>query len=121
FDLKLSGGSKPPMIVEVKSVTLVEGGVARFPDAPTARGRSHLDRLAKMTGEGYRCAVLFIALRSDAKRFEPNRKTDPEFAEALINAKSKGVLVKAIRLRVGRRIVSPMGEIPIKLSVRALA
>lgn len=28
--------------VEAKSVTLVEGGVARFPDAPTERGRKHV-------------------------------------------------------------------------------
>ncbi len=121
FDLKLSSGTKPSMIVEVKSVTLVEGCVALFPDAPTTRGRSHLDMLAQLAGKGYRCAVLFMILRSDAKRFEPNRGADPEFAEALVNAKSKGVLVKAVGCRVGRRSVSPMGEIPIKLSISALS
>jgi sugar fermentation stimulation protein A len=32
----------PQCFVEVKSCTLVKNGVARFPDAPTVRGRRHL-------------------------------------------------------------------------------
>ena len=35
----LLGRGDTRCLVEVKSVTLVEGGVALFPDAPTARGR----------------------------------------------------------------------------------
>ncbi|MDH5638787.1 MAG: DNA/RNA nuclease SfsA, partial [Nitrospinota bacterium] len=38
FDLRLDGEGMRPMIVEVKSVTLVKNGVAMFPDAPTKRG-----------------------------------------------------------------------------------
>ncbi len=42
LDFRLSGAAGVCW-VETKSVTLVEEGVARFPDAPTARGRRHLE------------------------------------------------------------------------------
>lgn len=116
FDLELTGGGRRPMLVEVKSVTLVEAGVARFPDAPTLRGASHVETLARLSVSGdYKCAVLFVAQRSDAKRFEPNTATDPEFTRALRTASKSGVNVIAIRCRVGRRRLSMMEAIPVRL------
>ena len=115
FDLALSGKGRPPLIVEIKSVTLVTKGVARFPDAPTARGRSHLDALARLRGEGYRCAVMFVIMRSCARLFTPNHATDPEFCEALLAARAAGVEVHALRLRVGRRKINLMGAVEIDL------
>jgi sugar fermentation stimulation protein A len=41
IDFLLARGRRR-LLVEVKSVTLVEAGCARFPDAPTARGTRHL-------------------------------------------------------------------------------
>ena len=41
FDLLLSKG-ETPCFLEVKSVTLVEGRTAMFPDAPTLRGTRHV-------------------------------------------------------------------------------
>ena len=38
---------------EVKGVTLEEGGVVRFPDAPTERGVKHLHGLSRCVAEGY--------------------------------------------------------------------
>lgn len=116
FDLLLTDTRRPPMIVEIKSVTLVEKGVAKFPDAPTARGRSHLDTLSSFHQDDFRRAVLFIIQRSDAESFEPNIETDLEFGEALSFAISAGVEVYAVRCRVGRRRISPMGEVRINLA-----
>lgn len=116
FDMELSGGGLRPMLVEVKSVTLVEGGVARFPDAPTFRGASHVETLARLSESGeYGCAVLFVAQRSDAKRFKPNTITDPAFTLALKDAVKSGVEIVAVRCRVGRRRLSLMGPIPVRL------
>ncbi|SVA72030.1 uncharacterized protein METZ01_LOCUS124884, partial [marine metagenome] len=53
--------------VEVKSVSLVEGGVGKFPDAPTQRGVKHLKELIALRRKGYRAAVLFVSQRSDAR------------------------------------------------------
>ena len=41
FDFLLEGG-QGPCFVEVKGVTLEDGGAARFPDAPTERGVKHI-------------------------------------------------------------------------------
>jgi sugar fermentation stimulation protein A len=115
FDLRLDGEGAKPLLIEVKSVTLVEGRIARFPDAPTERGRSHLDHLAALTREGYSCGVLFIIQRSDAIAFEPNELTDPAFGEALRNAVAAGVSVAAVKLSVGREQMKMIGSVDIGL------
>lgn len=115
FDLLLTGRNGGQTLVEVKSVTLVENKTALFPDAPTKRGVAHLNALLKLTGQGYHCAILFVIQRSDAESFRPNVKTDNEFAEALKRAKKAGVLVKAIRCRVGRRSITSLGSVRVTL------
>ena len=72
--------------IEVKSVTLVEDGVARFPDAVTARGRRHLLELIDLKRQGERTAVIFVVQRADARHVEAHRGTDPAFADALAAA-----------------------------------
>ena len=47
----LNGQGEPVCFVEVKGVTLVENGVALFPDAPTERGAKHLRELARLARE----------------------------------------------------------------------
>ncbi len=84
------------LYLEVKSVTLVEDGVALFPDAPTSRGRRHLLELAGAVREGDRAAVLFVVQRPDAVRFGPNAETDPAFAEAFREALEGGVAMYAL-------------------------
>jgi sugar fermentation stimulation protein A len=63
--------------VEVKSVTLVEDGLAKFPDAPTARGARHMRELAQAVSAGLRGVVIFVIQRNDASNFTPNRAMDP--------------------------------------------
>jgi sugar fermentation stimulation protein A len=87
------------MLVEVKSVSLVEGGIARFPDAPTARGRRHVSELEAFLREGGRGLVLFIVQRDDARVVTPNSRTDPAFAAAVTSARREGVLLRAARFR----------------------
>ncbi|MGY4707737.1 DNA/RNA nuclease SfsA [Candidatus Bipolaricaulota sp. J31] len=84
------------LFLEVKSVTLVDEGVALFPDAPTVRGRRHLRELAGAVGDGVRAAVLFVVQRPDAHRFGPNAATDPAFAQAFREALEKGVEAYAV-------------------------
>ena len=100
FDFLLALKDGAPMLVEVKSVTLVEGGVARFPDAPTARGARHVRELAEYVRSGGSALLLFVVQREDAVRVEPNPSTDPGFSEALAAAAEAGVLVRAARFRL---------------------
>ncbi len=81
--------------METKSVTLVEKGVARFPDAPTARGSRHVRELVRAVEEGMQAAVVFVVQRSDARSFAPHDEADPVFGEALRVAAQAGVDVLA--------------------------
>lgn len=83
------------IFVEVKGVTLEDGGAVRFPDAPTDRGTKHINELVSSLAEGYSAVVLFIVQMKGVTYFEPNEKTDPKFAEALRRASSKGVKILA--------------------------
>lgn len=85
--------------LEVKSVTLVEGGTALFPDAPTERGQRHMRELADAVGPETSAGVLFLVQRPDARRFRPHEAMDPGFAAALRDAHAAGVEVHAFRSR----------------------
>ena len=81
--------------VEVKGVTLEEGGHARFPDAPTQRGVKHLEELLRCRRQGYEAAVCFVVQMSGMADFAPNDATHPAFGEALRRAAAGGVAILA--------------------------
>jgi sugar fermentation stimulation protein A len=101
--------------VEVKSVTYVRAGLGLFPDAPTGRGRRHLDELAKLVAGGDQASAVFIAQRSDAARFAPYQTIDPAFAETLRQVQFRGVAVHAYRCNVGLEKIEITDEIPVEL------
>ncbi len=94
FDFLLEGG-QGPCFVEVKGVTLEEGGEARFPDAPTERGVKHLRGLQRAAAQGWRAAVFFVIQMKGVTHFRPNDATHPAFGAALREAASHGVEVYA--------------------------
>ncbi len=94
--------------VEVKSVTLVENGLALFPDAPTVRGRRHLEELAGLVQRGEEALVLFVVQRPDATRFGPHAGIDPKFAEAFREALAAGVAARAVVCRFDGEGLSPL-------------
>jgi sugar fermentation stimulation protein A len=114
FDFFLADGNKE-CFLEVKSVTLVNGGVALFPDAPSARGSRHLEELAAAAREGYRAAVLFLIQRDDAVSFSPNDAGDPVFGAALRRAAAAGVEITAIKCVVKKHGVALDGEVPVEI------
>lgn len=77
--------------IEVKSATLVVDRHTYFPDAPTTRGRRHVDELKALVATSDRAAVTFIVQRPDADSLSPNWETDPDFAQALVDAHAAGV------------------------------
>ncbi len=81
----------PPLYVECKNVTLVLGGQAQFPDAPTERGRKHLAELTRLVHEGARAALFFLVQRPDGGSFAPADSIDPDYARALAVALGAGV------------------------------
>jgi len=77
--------------VEVKNCTLVEDGVARFPDAVTTRGRKHLVELQRLITEGNRGVMFFLVQRMDADAFSPADHIDPAYGQELRKAHRNGV------------------------------
>jgi sugar fermentation stimulation protein A len=116
FDFFLAN-EKERCLLEVKSTTLIEESVAKFPDAVTARGRRHVNDLMKARGEGYRACVLFVVQRDDARAFAPCDEVDPEFGKALRNAAANGVEVYAYKTNISEdfSMISLSSKLAIKL------
>ena len=117
FDLYLRGDTGR-CLVEIKSVTLVDDGLAKFPDAPSARGTKHLLELCKAVQGGFRAAVIFVVQRSDATVFSPNHVTDPHFSRALCQAADCGVEIYAIACQVTKETIRLQGFLPVQIGVK---
>ena len=97
--------------LEVKGCTLTEDGVALFPDAPTKRGRKHLETLMDMIDKGDSAMMIILVFREDSRCFTPNGRTDPRFAEIFEKAVEKGVEVRPMLLEYDGETVWWLGEI----------
>ncbi len=84
------------VVIEVKGCTLEDGGVARFPDAPTERGVKHVRGLTELAKQGCRCVILIVIQMKGVHVFRPNWETHPAFGEALLEAHAAGVEVIAV-------------------------
>ena len=102
----LLGKGKDRCLVETKSVTLVNGEMALFPDAPTIRGRKHVMDLTQAIGEGYEAWIVFICQREDARFFSPNESADSHFAETLRMAYDLGLKEFAFNCEVTEREIA---------------
>lgn len=91
LDALLTGPGKPPLWVECKNVTLVEGGAAAFPDAVTLRGQKHLREMSSIAASGERAAFFYLVQRSDAVCFGPADYVDPGYAELYFQTLAEGV------------------------------
>ncbi len=115
FDFLLEDENENPFYLEVKSVTFVENGCAKFPDAVTARGARHAKALSDLVMNGKGAGILFVCQRSDAERFAPMWDRDSTFANALLNAKKSGVYVWCITTDVNENEMTYKTEIPVNL------
>lgn len=86
--------------LEVKGVTLEDGGICAFPDAPTERGAKHLRGLQRAVTEGCVCYALFVIQMRPVLYLHPNDATDPVFGKALREAAAGGVHVLAVDCQV---------------------
>jgi sugar fermentation stimulation protein A len=108
-------GARRPCLVEVKSVTLVQEGMGRFPDAVTQRGARHLNELRRASLDGNRAAVVFVIQRPDAEAFTPHDESDPRFGEVLREVACDGVEVYAYACSVSRSEVVIRKRVPVLL------
>lgn len=116
FDFLLSRVARGErMLLEVKSVTLVEGERALFPDAVTARGARHVRELAEAVDAGLAATVMFVVQRRDAQSVTAARSIDPTFADALEDARGRGVQLLGYRCRIDTREARLTEPIPVRV------
>lgn len=95
FDFYIEADGKK-IFAEIKGVTLEENKIALFPDAPTERGVKHIKELCRSIEEGYEAYIFFVIQFKGTEYFKPNKKTHPEFADALEVAYEKGVHIVVV-------------------------
>jgi len=112
FDFRLDFKDET-LFLEVKSVSLVEKSLGKFPDAPTERGRKHLRELIDLKKRGFRAAVLFVSQRSDTRQITSNDDIDPEFGDQLRLAHKEGVELYGCNCRVTASAISLNQPVPV--------
>ena len=104
------------IFIEVKGVTLEENGVLMFPDAPTERGVKHIKELCNCIDDSYEAYICFVVQTEKVKYFTPNRRTHPQFADALLEAKAKGVNILCVNCRVGEDYLEISDFVDVKIN-----
>ena len=112
FDFRITEGEKVAYL-EVKGVTLENGGIAYFPDAPTERGVKHLTELVKCRKDGFGAYLVFVIQMKGISEFRPNDATHKAFGDALRNAIAQGVKCMAVDCVVTADSMTIDKEIPI--------
>ncbi|MCG8642344.1 MAG: DNA/RNA nuclease SfsA [Desulfobacterales bacterium] len=116
LDLMLSKKDGQRCYVEIKNCTLVEKGVAMFPDAVTTRGQKHLEELQHLVSQGHEGVIFYLIQRTDATVFKPADGIDPAYGEKLRQAVENGVKVVTRDTRIDTRQIRIGRPIPVDLS-----
>ena len=114
FDFAVYEGDQTTF-VEVKGVTLDDGGVARFPDAPTERGVKHIMELIDCREKGYGAMLLFVVAMPGIRYVAPNAKTHKAFADALALAKERGVTLRGVACEVTKDSILPLKALKVQV------
>ena len=98
--------------VEVKGCTLKDGNYALFPDAPTKRGKRHIEELEKLIKNGDDAALLILVFHKDVECFKLNEDRDKEFAIEYFKALNNRLKVYPAVLEYDGKNVIFRGYIP---------
>ncbi len=103
--------------VEIKNVTLSYGNnLAEFPDSVTTRGTKHLHELIDMVKEGHKASMLYIIQRQDCHTFTTAKTIDPNYHQALLDAKKAGVNILAYDCKITPTSITLNNKINIDLT-----
>lgn len=115
FDFKLSNDKGDIYYLEVKGVTLEENEIAKFPDAPSSRGKKHLLELIEAKRQNMGAGILFLIQMNKIKSFSANDEIDIDFAETLRLAKRNEVDILAYSCYVTENSITLKKEVKINL------
>ncbi|MCB9366977.1 MAG: DNA/RNA nuclease SfsA [Calditrichaeota bacterium] len=121
-EFKLPSGSRidfmlgdEDALLEVKNVTLVENGVALFPDSVTERGTRHLHELMEFVQEGREACMVYVVQHHLATSFSPADGIDPVYGTTLRDAFQAGVKLIAMKADVTEQEIKLTESLPVEL------
>lgn len=114
FDFAVTLQSGERWLLEVKSVNYVIDGHALFPDAPTTRGRRHVEELLALREQGWQVGIFFVTMGQPVIDVGFNAENDPEFARVMQRAIAEGADVRAFSAEILPPDVYFRGERPIR-------
>ena len=114
FDFAVTLESGERWLLEVKSVNFVIDGHALFPDAPTMRGRRHVEELLALREQGWQVGIFFVTMGQPVEDVGFNAENDPEFARVMQRAIAEGAVVRAFSAEILPPDVYFRGERPIR-------
>lgn len=115
LDLALTGDNKPRCYGEIKNCTLVDDGMASFPDAVTTRGLKHITELETLVDSGCRGVMFYFIQRMDARVFKPADHIDPAYGKGLRRAVRGGVEILAYDVSINLKGIKLNRKVPIQL------
>ena len=98
LDFLLKDEKDNDLFLEVKGCTLVIDNMAKFPDAPTKRGKKHVEELIKISKKDMKSAIIILILQNDANIFSPNYETDKDFSDTLKEAYANNVKILPVHI-----------------------
>jgi sugar fermentation stimulation protein A len=116
LDLLLEKSDDQKCYVEIKNCTLVEDGIASFPDAVTTRGQKHLEELEHLVAKGHKGVIFYLIQRTDATIFKPADTIDKVYGEKLRKAVQNGVKIITRDTRINTRVIQVEKAVPVDLS-----
>ena len=115
LDLMLTGHDGQRCYVEIKNCTLVNDGLASFPDAVTVRGLKHITELEALVDSGHRGVMFYFIQRMDARVFKPADPIDPEYGQGLRRAVRGGVEILVYDVSIDLKGIKLNRRIPCQL------
>ena len=115
LDIMLSNVHGKQCYMEIKNCTLVDDGIAYFPDAITTRGRNHLIILEDLAAAGNRSVMFFLIQRMDAKFFRPADHVDPAYGKQLRKANASSVEIIIYDVKIDLQKICLGKRIPYQL------
>jgi len=107
----------PDCYVEVKNVTLLEGGQGYFPDAVSTRAAKHMEELAAMVRLGYRAVLCYVVNHSGIHSVKVAEHIDPHYAVVLREAVDAGVEVIAYKSHISPEEIFVEAAVPVLVNL----
>jgi sugar fermentation stimulation protein A len=101
--------------IEVKNVTLLEGGQGYFPDAVSERASKHLRELIRVVEGGHRALLIYCVQHTGIESVTPAKHIDAHYAAWCRKARVAGVEFIALKAQLSALSIQLTHQVPVLL------